>query len=477
MTILIYGAYWSPSEPNRESTRMHSPFLYFRIRECLEDACPVPSPLRGKRWTRAVVYFRAREELEAHIRERQKFSWSENARPSQLSPPGAWRIWLILAGRGFGKTRTGAETVRAWATSGRYRRMALVGKTIDEARSVMVEGVSGLLEIHPPSQRPVFERTRHQLVWPNGAVATLYGADHFEKLRGPQFDAAWMDELAKFRYPEEAWNQLMLSLRLGTDPRCLVTTTPRPIPLIEKLLARSDVAVTRGTTFENRGNLAPAYLDQIVKQFEGTRLGAQELYAELLTEQQGALWRRDLIRYREPPYEEGGAPKLTRIVVAIDPATTHHEDSDETGIVVAGLGEEKCAYVLEDLSGRLSPGDWGQRVCEAYWRFKADRVVAEVNKGGDLVERILRNVDPTIPYKAVRATRGKFTRAEPIAALYEQNRVFHARPFSLLETQLCAYVPGRSSRSPDRLDAMVWALTDLLLESETAPRLRVWTIG
>ena len=290
-----------------------------------------------------------------------------------------------------------------------------------------------------------------------------------------QFDAVWIDELAKFRYPDEAWSQLMLALRLGTDPRCIVTTTPRPIPLIEKLLVRDDVVVTRGTTFENSGNLAPAFLDQIVKQFEGTRLGAQELYAELLTEQQGALWRRDLIRYQEPPYEECGLPKLARIVVAIDPATTHHEESDETGIVIAGLSGDKCAYVLEDLSGRLSPGDWGQRVVEAYWRLKADRVVAETNKGGDLVERILRSLDPTIPYKAVRATRGKFTRAEPIAALYEQNRVFHARPLSLLETQLCSFVPGISSKSPDRLDAMVWALTDLLLESESNPNLKLWS--
>jgi phage terminase large subunit-like protein len=419
-------------------------------------------------WTIAKRY------LQPYIQNYQRFAWMKNARPNQLPPPGAWRTWLILAGRGFGKTRTGAETLRSWVNSGRYRRIALVSKTIGEARSVMVEGISGLLEIHPPLERPLFERTHHRLIWPNGTLAMLYGADHFDQLRGPQFDAAWIDELAKFRYPEEAWNQLMLALRLGADPRCIVTTTPRPIPLLERLLARDDVVVTKGTTFENRSNLAPAYLEQIVKQFEGTRLGAQELYAELLTERQGALWRRDLIRYQEPPYDEKGIPKLARIVIAIDPATTHHEESDETGIVVAGLSDDKCAYVLEDLSGRLSPGDWGQQVCEAYWRLKADRVVAEVNKGGDLVERILRSIDPTIPYKAVRATRGKSTRAEPIAALYEQNRVFHARPLSLLETQLCAYVPGITAKSPDRLDAMVWALTDLLLESEANPTLKVW---
>lgn len=404
-----------------------------------------------------------------------RYCWRQNARPSQLPPAGDWRTWLILAGRGFGKTRTGAETLRSWINSGRYHRIGLLSQTIGEAVSVMVEGNSGLLEIHPPLERPLFARGRQQLVWPNGTLATLYGADHFERLRGPQFDAVWIDELAKFRYPEEAWSQLMLALRLGTDPRCIVTTTPRPIPLIEKLLKSDDVVVTKGTTFENRSNLAPAFLDQIVKQFEGTRLGAQELYAQLLTEQQGALWRRDLIRYQEPPYDSVGTPKLLRIVVAIDPATTHHEESDETGIVIAGLSDNKCAYVLEDLSGRLSPGDWGQRVCEAYWRLKADRVVAEVNKGGDLVERILRSLDPTIPYKAVRATRGKYTRAEPIAALYEQNRIFHTHPFALLETQLCTYVPGISTKSPDRLDALVWALTDLLLESESNPSLKLWT--
>lgn len=421
------------------------------------------------------LYLKAKDALRACAQNQQRYAWVKNARPNQLPPPGEWRTWLILAGRGFGKTRTGAETLRSWITSGRYRRVALMSKTIGEARAVMVEGTSGLLEVHSPLERPLFERTRQQLVWPNGTLATLYGADHFERLRGPQFDAVWIDELAKFRYPQEAWDQLMLALRLGSDPRCIVTTTPRPIPLIEKLLTRDDVVITKGTTFENRRNLAPAFLNQIVKQFEGTRLGAQELYAELLTERQGALWRRDLIPYREPPYDEKGALKLARIVVAIDPATTHHEESDETGIVIAGLSDDNDAYVLEDLSGRLSPGEWGQRVCEAYWRLKADRVVAEVNKGGDLVERILRSMDPAIPYKAVRATRGKFTRAEPVAALYEQRRVFHARPLSLLETQLCTYVPGITVKSPDRLDAMVWALTDLFLESEANPALKVWT--
>lgn len=418
---------------------------------------------------------KAQELLQTQSPDTDKYLWLKNARPNQLPPPGDWRIWLILAGRGFGKTRTGAETLRSWIQSGQYKRVALMSQSIREARSVMVEGASGLLEIHPPSERPSYKRTEHQLKWANGTLATFYGANQFERLRGPQFDVAWIDELAKFRFPEEAWNQLMLTLRLGKDPRCIITTTPKPISLIEKLMKQQDVVVTHGTTFDNRANLAPGFIELIIKQFEGTRIGAQELYAELLAEKQGALWRRDLIHYQEPPYDEMGHLKLGRIVIAIDPATTHHDDSDETGIVIAGLNEDKFVYVLEDLSGRLSPGDWGQRVVEAYWRLKADRVVAEVNKGGDLVERILRSIDPSIPYKAVRATRGKYTRAEPIAALYEQSRILHARPFSILETQMCSYVPGLSSKSPDRLDALVWALTDLLLESESHPTLKLWS--
>lgn len=403
-----------------------------------------------------------------------QYDWSKMARENQLLPEGDWRVWLILAGRGFGKTRTGAETVRSWVTQGGYRRIALVAETLGEARDVMIEGVSGILATSPPQERPKFEASKRRLTWPNGAVATFFSADNYDQLRGPQFDGAWVDELAKFRYPEEFWNQLMLGLRLGQNPRCIVTTTPRPIKFLESLLKSPEVMITKGTTFENQQNLAPAYFKQILKQFEGTRLGAQELYAQLLTERQGALWRRSMIQYRLPPETEGGGLNLKRIVIAIDPATTHHEESDETGIVVAGLAEDGTAYVLEDLSDRLSPHDWGQRVVAAYRRHRADRVVAEVNKGGDLVERIVRSIDPTISYKAVRATRGKATRAEPIAALYEQNRVFHGRPLGRLEDQLCEYIPGVTAKSPDRLDAMVWALTDLLLESESCPALKLW---
>lgn len=403
-----------------------------------------------------------------------QFDWQRQARPNQLPPEGDWRIWLIIAGRGFGKTRTGAETIRMWVEKNRYHRIALIGGSVDEVRDVMVEGESGLLNIYPEYERPLFEPSKRKITWANGTVAHLYGANHYEKLRGPQFDLAWVDELAKFRYSEETWNQLMLGLRLGNDPRCLVTTTPRPQKLLQNLLESPDSAVTRGTTFDNEANLAPTFLKQILKQFDGTSLGAQELYAEILTERQGALWQRSMIHYQQPATSEDGQYLFRRIVIAIDPATTHHQESDETGMVVAALGEDNQAYILEDLSGRYSPADWGRRAIEAYWRYKADRVVAEVNKGGDMVERILRSIDPSVSYKAVRATRGKATRAEPIAALYEQNRVYHIRPLTTLETQLCDYIPGVTSKSPDRLDALVWGLTDLLLEAESNPVLKIW---
>lgn len=414
-------------------------------------------------------------EMERRKTEHHRYVWHSHARPNQLPPEGNWRTWLILAGRGFGKTRTGAETIRHWVQSGRYRRIALIAGSISEGRRVMVEGESGLMAVHPTAEKPVFEASKRQLTWKNGAIATLFGAESFEQLRGPQFDCAWIDEMAKFRQPQEVWSQLMLSLRLGQDPRCLVTTTPRPIPFLQQLLENPDTAVTRGTTFDNQQNLAPAFIDQIIKQFQGTSMGAQELYAEILSQRQGALWSRQMIRYQEPPMDAAGNWLLERIVIAVDPATTHHEGSDETGIMIVGIDAQKQAYVMEDLSARLSPGDWGRRVVEAYWRYKADRVVAEVNKGGDLVERILRAIDGSISYKAVRATRGKATRAEPIAALYEQQRVFHVRPLRDLETQICAYIPGVTGKSPDRLDAMVWAVTDLLLNAESNPTLKVWS--
>lgn len=414
------------------------------------------------------------KELERRQAKEAQYDWQEQGRPSQQIPEGDWRTWLIMAGRGFGKTRTGAESIRRWVREGTCRRIALVGASLHDVRSVMVEGESGLLGIHPREEKPLFIPSKRLIKWPNGAVASLFGAENADQLRGPQFDGAWVDELAKFRRAPEVWSQLQLCMRLGKNPRTIVTTTPRPLKLIQSMITANDVHVTKGSTFDNALNLAPTYLDQVRDQFLNTRLGAQEIYAEMLTETVGALWQRQLIQYRQPAYDDRGKPDLKRIVIAIDPATTTHDHSDETGIVVVGVDEMNQAYILEDLSGKLSPNDWGQRVVNSYYRLKADKVVVEINKGGDLVENVLRSIDSTIPIKAVRATRGKYTRAEPIAALYEQGRVFHAQPFTILEAQMCDYVPGLTSKSPDRMDALVWGITELILESERQPKLKIW---
>jgi predicted phage terminase large subunit-like protein len=389
-----------------------------------------------------------------------RFDWSLWARPSQLPPDGDWRVWLLLAGRGFGKTRSGAEWVRAQAESGAAARIALVAPTARDARLVMVEGQSGLLAIAPDTARPVFEPSKRQLTWPNGAIATLFSADEPDRLRGPQFDAAWCDELAAWRYPQ-AWDMLMMALRLGSNPRVVVTTTPRPAKLIRALLAAPDCSVTRGATRENAKHLAPGFLAAMLKQYEGTRLGRQELDAELLEDMPGALWSRDAIERARIDV----AGDLRRVVVAIDPAVSSGADADETGIVVAALGQDGHGYVLDDLSGRYSPHDWAARALEAYRAHRADRIVAEVNNGGAMVEATLRVLDAGVSYKPVHASRGKLARAEPVAALYEQGRVHHVGAFPALEDQMCAFTGGPMSHiaSPDRVDALVWALSELML--------------
>jgi phage terminase large subunit-like protein len=409
-----------------------------------------------------------------------EFTWEFWARPKQLEPAGDWRVWMLCAGRGFGKTRTGGEWVRSLVETGRAGRIALVAATAADVRDVVVEGESGIVAICPPWNRPLYEPSKRRLTWPNGAIASLYSADEPDRLRGPQHDAAWTDELAAWRYPE-AWDQLMFGLRLGTDPRVVVTTTPRPTPLVRQLIALPTTVVTRGTTYENRAHLAGAFYDSIVKQYEGTRLGQQELLAELLEDNPGALFRRDDIdkgRVRE-------APPLLRIIVAIDPAMSSGESANETGIVVVGLGVDGHAYVLADLSGRFSPYEWARAAVDAFHAHRADRIVAEKNQGGALVESNLRTVDPRIPYKGVTATRGKTTRAEPIAGLYEQGRVHHVGCFSKLEDQMCAWDPSaqasrshresvlaaqRWSTSPDRMDALAWGVTELLLDEQPVAR-------
>ena len=392
------------------------------------------------------------------------YDWPFWARAKQLPPAGGWRVWLILAGRGFGKTRTGAEWVRALAESGRARRIALVAETAADARDVMIEGESGLLSCSPPWARPRYEPSKRRVTWPNGAVATSFSADDPDQLRGPQFDAAWADEIAKWRY-EAAWDNLTLGLRLGADPRCVATTTPKPRAWLARLMADPGTVVTRGTTRENAANLAPVFLDQVVARYAGTRLGRQEIEGEFLTEVPGALWTRALI---EATRAASAAPDLARVVVAVDPAVTSGATSDETGIVVAGVDGEGRFWVLEDLSDRMSPDLWARRAAEAYRRHRADAVVCEVNQGGDLVVATLRTVDRSLPVRAVRATRGKRLRAEPVAALYEQGRVRHAGGFPQLEDQMAGFTGTPGEASSDRLDALVWALTDLAFDRPPA---------
>lgn len=381
--------------------------------------------------------------------------WAIHARPDQLPPPGDWRYWLILAGRGFGKTRTGAETVRQMALSSPH--IIIAGATMDDARTIMVEGESGILAICPAWERPKYLAHKRELHWPNGGKTLVLSADEPDRFRGKQSTFLWADELAAWRYPE-AWDQAMMGLRLGHDPRAIITTTPRPTPLIRRLLDDPATHVTRGTTYDNRANLAPAFLDTIIRRYEGTRLGRQELLAEVLTDNPDALWQRDQIEKTRV----AAAPDLARVVVGVDPAATGGDESDLTGIVVAGLGRDKRGYVLADYSLRASPADWARKVVYAFETHQADRVVVETNNGGEMCATVLRHIAPNLPIAEVRAAQGKWARAEPVAALYEQGRVSHVGCLPALEDQLCDYVPGTGRRSPDRLDALVWALSHLM---------------
>lgn len=397
------------------------------------------------------------EETLRHALE-QSGSWWQQARPAQRLPDGDWRIWLLLGGRGAGKTLAAAQCVRAEVETGHARHIALVGRSVADIRDVMIEKRSGLLAVAPTHFRPTYEPSLRRLTWPNGAVATTFSGDEPNLLRGPEHDLAWVDELAAFERPDEVWTNLMLGLRLG-QARCVVSTTPRPIPLIRDLVARDgkDVALRRMTTFENLQNLSPTFAQDILTRYTGTHLGRQELYAEILSETPGALWTREGIEQ----HKVSQAPTLTRIVVAIDPSVSSGLESAETGIIVAGVGENGHGYVLEDLSCRASPDRWASRAVMAYHKHRADRILGEVNNGGEMVEHVIRTVDPAVPFRAVYASRGKVARAEPVAALYEQGRVHHVGTFSDLEGQCCMYTPGEPS--PDRMDALVWALTDLMV--------------
>jgi len=391
--------------------------------------------------------------------------WRFLARPEQIAPPGDWRTWVILAGRGWGKTRTGAEWVRAQIESGTCARMILAGRTTDDVRDVMIEGESGLMAICPSWDRPTWQPSTRRIEWPSGAVAMAYSADKPDLFRGKQADGAWADELAAWRYPE-AWDMLRLGVRLGEDPRIVVTTTPRPTRLIRDLIAAPTTVTTRGATYDNRANLAPAFMEQVVRRYEGTRMGRQELYAEILEDSPGALWKRATLDAGRVTRQ----PEMQRIVVAVDPSAT--STGDEAGIIVAGVGEDAQGYVIDDVSLQGSPHQWGTQAVAAYHRHKADRIVAEVNNGGEMVEEVIRSVDGNVAYRSVHASRGKQVRAEPVAALYEQGRIHHVGMFAALEDEMCQWEPGAAS--PNRMDALVWAFSDLVIGSLPPDGLVSW---
>ena len=384
-----------------------------------------------------------------------EYDWDFWARPQQMTPQADWSNWLILAGRGWGKTRTGAEQVRKWVNEG-VRRIALVAETPADARDTMIQGESGILNVFPEDSRPIYEPSKRRLVFSTGATATIYSGANPDQLRGPQHEKAWCDELASWNYAEETWDNLMMGMRLGNNPQTVITTTPRPIKIIKNLIEDDNTHITKGSTFDNKSNLPDAFYKKVINKYEGTRLGKQELYAEILSDAPGALWNYDLFKNIDNP------PELQRVVVAIDPATSNNDDSDETGIIVAGLGVDGYGYVLDDYSCKDSPNGWARKAISAYKKYSADRVIGEVNQGGDMIENVIRSQSRNIPYKGVRATRGKQIRAEPIASLYEQGKVMHIGHLSDLEDQLCTWEPGRDS--PDRLDALVWALSELMLK-------------
>ena len=457
---------------------------------------------------RAGVMKTVQRGLREHEAARLTYNWSLHARDSQLPPKGDWDTWMILAGRGFGKTRTGAEWVRDQVENKQAHRIALVARTLDEAQSVMIravqakahlaqrcartrilqprarpaqrptvrrrmvrrarlmgvpEGESGIVNISPPWDKPIYEPSKRKLTWPNGAHALAFSSHEPDQLRGPQFDAAWCDELASWEYPSQTWDNLTFALRLGRRPRSVVTTTPKSIELVRSLPNRPGVQVTRGSTYENQDNLPPAYFNQLIEQYDGTRIGQQEIYAELIDEDEDAIWKREWIEKARL----SSHPPVARIVVAIDPAMSTKPNSSETGIVVVGADmRRKHAYVLADESGKLTPNSWARRAAHLFDKFNATRIVAEDNVGGDMVKSTLKNaVDRTLPYKGIKARRGKYIRAEPVAALYEQGRVHHVGRFPQLEDQMCTWTPDLGpSNSPDRVDALVHAITELIID-------------
>ena len=419
------------------------------------------------------------ETLSTEQLEELQHCWAMWARPEQLPPPDnvlpdgkVWLYWLYLAGRGTGKTRSGSEFVRSEVCGttplgkGRCVRIAIIGETSKDVRDVIVEGDSGLLKCHPKAFRPVYKPSTASLHWPNGAVATLYNGTEPDQLRGPQCDLAWADELAKWRYAQEAWDMLMFGLRLGTRPRAMVTTTPRPIPILKALLKDPYTVVTRGRTQDNAENLAASFIQQVQERYGGTRLGRQELDGELVDDIPDALWRRSEIDEGRKRSKE--LPEMTRIVVAVDPAAKsataqRTDEGAETGIITVGLGKDGHGYVLADDTTTGPPDQWGRAAVAAYHASSADIIVAEENNGGEMVSHVIRTVSNTAPVKLVRASRGKVARAEPIAALYTQRKMHHVGGFSALEDQMCQFtnVGDGGTERKDRVDALVWGVAEL----------------
>lgn len=397
--------------------------------------------------------------LASRLIQEYKYRWSLHARDKQKLPIGDWQTWLLKAGRGFGKTRVGAETVRYWKNN--YPIIHLVGATASDVRDIMIEGESGLLSVTPKWEGIEYHPSKRRITWENGSKALLFSADEPDRLRGPQCYKAWADELAAWRYPE-SWDQLQFGLRLGNNPQCIVTTTPRPTKIIKELAKSETTIVTSGSSYENKANLADAFFDKIIKKYEGTRLGRQELEAEILEDVEGALWNSSTIERNRV----NKLPEFKRIVIAIDPAVTSNEDSDETGIIVCALGADNYGYILDDFTGIYTPDTWARKAVFAYEKYQADRIIAEVNQGGDLVEANIRTVNKSISYKAVRAFKGKFLRAEPVAALSEQNRIKFFGSLPKLEDELTNWDATTGERSPNRLDAMVYGITELMLKSE-----------
>lgn len=408
-----------------------------------------------------------------------EYDWEFWGRPNQIEPGGDWSTWFVNAGRGFGKTRLGSEWIRANVcgrspmAKGRYSRVALVAETAADARDVLAEGPSGILAVHPPDFRPHYEPSKRRLTWPSGATATLYNGTEPDQLRGPEHDLAWLDELAKYRYAEALWDMLQFGLRVGHHPKALVTTTPRPIKIIREIMEDPTTEVTHGRTLDNAKNLPTRFVERIIKKYQGTRLGRQELDAEILDEVFGALWTSAAL----DACRVDTAPRMQRIVVAIDPSGSDgkNDDADAIGIVVAGKGADGKGYVLADLTCHMSPEGWAGVAVRAFDDFGADTIVAERNFGGDMVRAVIQGYRRTVPVKLVTASRGKQQRAEPVSMLYEKtpSEVYHVRGdagsgrdhLEMLEKEMRNMTRDGylDDGSPNRVDALVWAITELMV--------------